>query len=147
MNNVLRTTHGQVNAALLILRVVLGIVFIAHGGQKLFEFGLAGVQGGFTQMGIPLPAITAPLVSVLEFGGGIALILGVLTRPVALALALNMLGALFLVHWKAGFFLAQGYEFVLVLFAGALALLIAGAGLYSVDGAIARRQIATARSL
>jgi putative oxidoreductase len=140
MNQLFRSTPNQINLALLILRIVVGIVFIAHGGQKLFVFGLEGVQGGFTQMGVPLPAITAPLVAILEFAGGMALLVGALTRLVALGLAIDMLGALFLVHLKAGFFLPNGYEFVLVLFAAAAAFFIAGAGAYSVDSVLARRK-------
>ena len=142
MSKLFRSTPNQINLALLILRIVVGIVFIAHGGQKLFVFGLEGVQGGFSQMGVPLPALTAPLVAVLELAGGMALIVGALTRLVALGLAVDMLGALFLVHLKAGFFLPNGYEFVLVLFAVAAAFFIAGAGEYSVDGMLARRKSA-----
>src|SRR5690554_3629622 len=106
------------NAGLAILRIAIGIIFVAHGAQKLFEFGLAGVTGSFAEMGIPMAGVVAPGVSFLEFLGGITLVLGLLTRPVAALLAINMLGAFFLVHLPAGFFLPSGYEFVFALFAG-----------------------------
>jgi putative oxidoreductase len=130
----------RVSAALAVLRVVVGIIFVAHGAQKLFTYGLAGVSGSFAGMGVPLPGITGPAVAFLEFFGGIALILGLLTRLTALGLAINMLGAIFMVHLAAGFFLPQGYEFALALFGGSVALALAGAGEYSVDAVIARRR-------
>jgi putative oxidoreductase len=130
----------RVSAGLAVLRVVVGIIFVAHGAQKLFTYGLAGVSGSFAGMGIPLPGITGPAVAFLEFFGGIALILGLLTRLAALGLAINMLGAIVMVHLAAGFFLPQGYEFALSLFGGSVALALAGAGEYSVDSVIARRR-------
>src|SRR5687768_15526045 len=125
---------------LTVVRVITGIIFMAHGGQKLFSFGLAGVTAGFTQMGVPLPGITAPLVAILEFFGGLALVIGLLTRLAALGLAIDMLGAIVLVHLAAGFFMPAGYEFALSLFGASLALAVAGPGILSVDEAIARRQ-------
>ena len=125
---------------LTIVRVITGIIFMAHGAQKLFTFGIAGVTAGFTQMGVPLPGITAPLVAGLEFFGGLALVVGLLTRLAALGLAINMLGAIFLVHLAAGFFMPQGYEFALLLFVTSVALVIAGPGRYAIDDMIARRQ-------
>ena len=134
------TTPRQLNVGIAIVRVVTGVIMLAHGAQKLFQFGIAGVTQGFTGMGVPMPTIVAPLVAVLEFAGGIALILGVLTRLVSFALAIDMLAALFIVHFAAGFFLPNGYEFVLILFATTAALVIAGAGAFSIDQAIATRR-------
>ena len=123
--------------AVTILRVILGFLFAAHGWQKFNEWTIAGTQASFTKMGVPAAEIAAPAVAVLELGGGIALILGVLTRVVALLLALDMLGALFLVHASAGVFAATGgYELVLLLAAAALALALIGAGRISVDRAV-----------
>jgi putative oxidoreductase len=124
-------------AALTILRVALGFLFAAHGFQKFNEWTIAGTQAAFTQMGVPAANLTAPLVAGLELAGGIALILGVLTRVVAALLAVNMIGALFLVHAAAGVFADKGgYELVLLLGAAALALALTGAGRVSVDRAL-----------
>ena len=130
----------QLNVGLAIVRIITGIIMFAHGYQKVFQFGFAGVTSFFTQMGVPMPEITAPLVAVVELAGGLALILGLLTRLAALGLAVDMLGAIFIVHLKAGFFLPNGVEFALLLLACCVALVIAGAGAFSVDEGIARRR-------
>src|SRR5689334_21013362 len=106
---------SRIDAGLLVLRVIVGIVFAAHGWQKLFVFGFAGVGGAFAQMGAPLPEITGPLIGFVELLGGLALVAGLLTRLAAVGLALDMLGAIALVHAPAGFFAPKGVEFVLTL--------------------------------
>lgn len=132
----------RLDSALLLLRVVAGIVFVAHGGQKLFVYGFSGVAGAFGQMGIPFPGVTGALVALVEFFGGLALIAGLLTRLAGLGLAVTMLGAMFMVHLAAGFFAPNGFEYVLMLAAVAAALAITGGGRYAVDSLVARRMAA-----
>ena len=136
----LRSSHTQADLGLATIRAIVGLVFAVHGAQKLFVFGFAGVTGAFTQMGIPMAAVAGPAVALLEFFGGIALIVGLLTRFAGLGLAINMLGAILFVHAKAGFFAPNGIEFVLTLLAGAAALAVAGAGRYSIDALIVSRR-------
>lgn len=126
--------------ALAILRVVLGIVFVAHGFQKFFLMGIPGVTAFFTQVGAPFPAIAAPLVASLELAGGAALVLGLFARPIAFLLMCDMLGAILLVHLGNGFFVPAGIELVMTLAAGALAVAVGGAGVMSADRAMAARK-------
>jgi putative oxidoreductase len=133
------TSERQLSAALATLRIIVGIVFVAHGAQKLFVYGFAGVTGAFEGMGVPAAGLVGPAVAVLEFMGGLALIAGFLTRPAAAGLAATMLGAALLVHLPAGFFLPNGVEFVLTLLGASVALALAGAGEWSVDARLARR--------
>lgn len=132
-------TNRQVDIGLMILRLVVGLIFIAHGGQKLFVYGFDGVTGAFGQMGVPIPALMGPFVALLEFGGGLALVAGLLTRLVALGLTSTMVVAILLVHLKAGFFSPNGIEFPLSLLGSTLLFAIAGAGAYSLDTLIAGR--------
>lgn len=133
-------TARQVNIGLTILRVAVGTIFVAHGAQKLFVYGFAGVTGAFSQMGIPMPGVVGPFVALLELFGGLALVFGLLTRLAALGLAFDMLGAVLLVHLKGGLFLPNGAEFALSLLGGAALLSFTGAGAFSIDALIARRE-------
>ncbi|RKR20176.1 DoxX family protein [Arthrobacter oryzae] len=131
-----------------ILRVITGFLFAAHGWQKFNEFTISGTQAAFTQMGVPAAQVVAPVVATLELVGGVALILGVLTRVFAALLALDMLGALILVHAGAGVFVATGgYELVLILAAAAVAVALVGAGNASVDKALFGRSASRLRVL
>ena len=132
MKNPASTTVG-----LTVLRVVLGFLFAAHGWQKFYEWTIGGTQAAFGDMGIPLAQAAAPIVATLELAGGIALIIGVLVRPIAALLTLNMLGALLLVHVSGGIFVETGgFELVLILGAASVAVALLGPGRVSVDNAI-----------
>ena len=126
----------QLSIGLVVLRVAVAAVFINHGRQKLFVYGFAGVTGAFTQMGVPLPGVMGPLIGLLEFFGGIALVLGFLTRLLGVAFAFDMLGAILLVQLKKGF---SGYEFEFLLLGASVALFLTGAGRFSVDALLADR--------
>ncbi len=139
VNPAIPTRTSRFAVGLAVLRGVVGVVFLMHGYQKLFQMGIPGVSGFFTQSGVPLPQLTAPLVSVLEFGGGLALILGLLTPVVAALLAADMLGAILLLHLPNGFYAADGgYEYVLTLFGASLALALTGPGAYALDAVLGR---------
>lgn len=128
------------NVRALILRLALGTVMLVHGLQKLGVFGGQGPSGVVAFFGsLGVPAILAYLVILSESVGSIGIILGFLTRICAAAAALIMLGAILLVHLSNGFWMGDGgYEFHILAFAMALALLLAGGGMWSIDAAIAK---------
>jgi putative oxidoreductase len=127
----------QLSLGLAVLRAAVATIFIKHGAQKLFVFGFAGVTGAFTHMGVPFPGLTGPFIGLLEFFGGIALLLGLLTRLIALGFVFDMLVAILLVKLKGGF---SGYELEFLLCGASLALVLTGAGRFSVDALLAARQ-------
>ena len=123
------------------LRLIAGILFAAHGSQKLFAwfggYGLDGTGQWMESIGLAPGYLMALLAGSAEFFGGIFLIVGFLTRPTSLVLAITMIVAIFTVHINNGMFMSNnGYEFGLSLIAITLALLIQGGGKYSIDGKI-----------
>jgi putative oxidoreductase len=125
---------------LTILRVVVGIVFFAHGWQKVFGFGIHGVAGLMGSVGIPLPLVSAGIVMAVEFLGGALLILGVGTRLAAGLNAIDMVVAILAVHLKNGFFAqTMGVELPLTLLAACVCLMMAGPGAASAEWLFARK--------
>ena len=115
-----------------LLRLVVGVTFVMHGWQKL-SMGFQNVAGFLGSLGIPLPTLAAVVLTFVELLGGIALIIGLLTRYVAVLLASDMAVALILVHVKGGFFAPKGIEFPLLLLVANINLILAGAGALSVS--------------
>lgn len=133
------------DAAALIARVALGIVILPHGLQKLLGmfggYGFSATVGYFTSTGMPAPV--AVLVILGESFGALFLILGLISRFSAFSIGLIMLGAIFLVHAQAGFFMnwagaqaGEGFEYHLLALGLALIVVLRGGGKWSVDGAI-----------
>ncbi|MHC5133970.1 DoxX family protein [Pseudomonas glycinis] len=139
INKVLFTRAGY---GMTVLRIAVGVIFAAHGSQKLFGlfggYGLAGTAQWMESIGLTPGYLMASLAGGTEFFAGLALIIGLLVRPAALGLAFLSLVAIFSVHIGNGLFMANnGYEFALALLAGSIAVLIEGAGKLSADRAIA----------
>lgn len=129
--------------AVLPLRIGLGIIFVAHGSQKLFGafggHGIAGTIEGFGHMGLNPAVFWAWVVIIAEFFGGLGLLVGLLTRLSALGIAIDMLVAILLVHAKNGFFASKGgFEYPMILLATSVTLIILGAGDYSLDTLLAK---------
>jgi putative oxidoreductase len=142
MNNLIKKTLAS-NAGLeaVILRVPIGLILAAHGSQKLFGwfggYGLEGTGQWMASVGLNPGFLMALLAGSAEFFGGVALILGLLTRPAAAINAVTMLVALFWVHWGKGFFLdTHGIEYALALLSASTALAFIGGGRYSLDALI-----------
>ena len=138
----------MVDVGLLVLRLVLGVIFAAHGAQKLFGSfngpGLKGTAGFHEQLGIKPPYLMAALAGLAEFVGGILVAVGFLTPLAALALVVTMVVAALTVHLRNGFFAQSGgYEFNLALAGMALTLLLTGAGALSLDGALGAPTLAS----
>jgi putative oxidoreductase len=126
----------------LVVRLALGIIFFAHGAQKVFGwFGGHGLKGtiAFFQQHLKIPPAATVLAAFIECFGGLALVIGLLSRPAALGIIVVMLVAVAKIHWQNGFFLAaapgqaNGWEYNFALIAMALAVLIGGAGAVSID--------------
>lgn len=140
ITKILATNHSYSPLA---LRLPLGIIFAAHGAQKLFGwfggYGLQGTGQWMDSIGLGPGVVMAALAGSAEFFGGLFLVFGLLTRPTALVLAITMLVAIFAVHIQNGLFMSNnGYEFGLALLAGVVSLAISGGGRASVDRLIAQ---------
>jgi len=121
-------SNGRLQSwGLAVLRIIVGIVFLTHGYQKIFKMHLGGVTGFFGHVGIPLPMFFAAVVMAVEFAGGILLITGLATRIPSVLLAVDMIVALLAVHLPSGY-LKSGGELPLLLLAGVVCLALAGGG-------------------
>ncbi|HVD62363.1 MAG TPA: DoxX family protein [Gemmatimonadaceae bacterium] len=123
---------------MLVLRVIVGVVFILHGWMKV-KMGIAGTTGFFSSVGIPFPMVVAWFSILAEVAGGAALILGILTLPVGLALVVDMCGAIFFVKRGGGIVGPKGAELELTLLAASLAIALVGPGTIALSEAFKRR--------
>ena len=128
----------------LAVRVPVGIIFMAHGAQKLFGwfggYGLEGTGGWMESIGLAPGFLMALLAGSAEFFGGLFILLGLLTRPAAIALSFTMMVAIFSVHFANGLFMSNnGYEFGLALLAVSVSLALSGGGKFAVDNALAKK--------
>lgn len=141
----IRVLPAQVrDVALLLARILLGVVLIAHGWQKLVTNGIGATSQSFTEMGVPLPPVSATFAAVVELVGGALILAGAATAIVGLLVVLDMIGAAVLVHLSKGVFASDGgWELVGMIAAAALLVAATGAGRYSVDHAMTARQRAT----
>ena len=126
------------STGLLIGRLVVGLGMAAHGAQKLFGWfggaGPAGMAVGNRRLGFRAPLLMALAAGLAEFGGGLLLAVGLLTPLAALGIAVVMVNAIALVHWRNGFWNSNGgYEFNLLIWATAGAIAAIGAGRFSLD--------------
>jgi putative oxidoreductase len=129
------------DVALLLARLALGIVLIAHGWQKLMTEGIDATTEGFIENGIPAATVSAVFVMAVELLGGLLILAGAATAPVGVLVALEMLGAVLFVHIGSGVFVSNGgWELAGLVGATALALAAAGSGRLSVDHLVSRRR-------
>ncbi len=142
-----RLTNTANDLVLAFARLVLGIVFFAHGAQKMLGwfggYGFSNTMSAFTQGGMPTPL--AFFMIFVEFFGGLSLLLGLLSRLAGLGITALMVGAIAMVHGRFGFFMnwmgqqkGEGFEFHLLAIALAVLILVRGAGAFSVDRLLAR---------
>jgi putative oxidoreductase len=110
------------------LRIAVGLVFMMHGGQKLFVFGLAGTADIMGKLGIPLPHVAAAVVITVELLGGLAILLGVFARLAGALLVIEMIVAILVARLHGGFFAPYGFEFELTLLMACLTFALSGPG-------------------
>lgn len=133
-------TQNNARYGIALLRVMTGIIFMMHGGMKLFVMGLDATAGFFGQIGIPFAYANAVLVTGVELVGGALLVAGLFTRYVTPLIAATMVVAIATVHGSKGFFLPDGYEFALSLLVSNVALFLTGSGALALDNVIGRER-------
>jgi len=122
------------------LRLVVGMVFLMHGAQKLFVFGLAGTSDIMGKLGIPLAPLAAAIVIAAELLGGLAIITGVFARWAGVVLAIEMLVAIPVARMRGGFFAPYGFEFEFTLLGACLTFAALGSGGVSLDRLLRTRR-------
>lgn len=128
--------------AFLVLRLVLALIFFAHGWDTLQNLGVSGTIDLQRASGVPLPEVAGPFTVYVELIGAPLLAVGLGTRPVAAALTVLMIGAIAFIHAPYGIFVENGgYELVLVLAAASALIAVRGAGRLGVDGMLAARRV------
>ena len=136
--------NGLNQWSLTLLRVVLGVIFLYHGYLKLFApGGFTGTVGFLTALKIPLPHYAALFISLVEFVGGILLLIGLLTRGASVLLFIEMLVAFFKVHIKLGLVISQqayGYEFIMLILAVLVVIMANGPGRFSIGKMLFRKK-------
>lgn len=115
------------------VRAAVGLVFLMHGYQKIFVFGISGTGDILRFVGIPFASLFAIVLMVAEFGGGLAILTGVFARRAAATLAFEMVIAIFTSRIKGGFFTPTGFEFEMVLLGACLTIAALGSGPVSLD--------------
>lgn len=139
-----KITASNAGFSTLALRIPIGIIFMAHGSQKLFGwfggYGLEGTGQWMASIGLGPGVLMAFLAGSGEFFGGLFILLGLLTRPAATVLSFTMLIAIFSVHFENGLFLANnGYEFGLALLTASVSLVLSGAGKVALDNVLRKK--------
>ena len=137
-------TKTEESLSALPLRLIAGLLFTAHGAQKLFAwfggYGLEGTGQWMESIGLTPGYLMALMAGSAEFVGGLLLIVGFLTLPTSFVLDITMIVAIFTVHIDNGLFMSNnGYEFALSLLAISISLMFSGAGKLSLDNVVARR--------
>ena len=144
LKRLLQTTNDPVFT---IIRLMLGLVFFAHGAQKMLGwfggYGFSGTLSAFSTSGMPM--LLALFVILTEFFGSVALICGAFARVASGAIALLMVGAIAMVHARVGFYMnwfgqqkGEGFEYHLLAIGLAVAVLVRGAGSFSIDGLLSK---------
>lgn len=139
-----KLTTSNAGYSALALRIPIGVIFMAHGAQKLFGwfggYGLEGTGGWMESIGLAPGFIMALLAGSAEFFGGLFILLGLLTRPAAIALSFTMVVAIFSVHFANGLFMSNnGYEFGLALLAASVSLALSGSGKLALDNVLIKK--------
>lgn len=133
-------SRGYRDYGLTVLRVGIGIIFFGHGYLKYFKMGIGGTAGFMGHLGIPAPTLVAWFTALAEMLGGIAFILGIFTFPFAIALVVDMCGAIYYAKRGGGLFAPKGFELEFSLLLASIAIALSGPGALSLRELLGRRR-------